>query len=728
MEEGKSMKKPELLAPAGNMESLKAAIMAGCDAVYLGGHLFGARSFAGNFSRDELKEAVQYAHLYGVKVYVTTNTLVYEKEVDLFLEYIDFLYHINVDALIIQDLGMMDLVRKIYPDLELHASTQMHIHNMEGVMMAEQLGLKRAVIARETPLSIIRKMKKHSKIELEVFIHGALCVSYSGQCFMSSFIGGRSGNRGTCAQCCRQKYRLVKEENHHKIPIKEGYLLSMKDLNTLEYIGELIESGVDSLKIEGRMKRPEYVYFVVSLYRKAIDSYMKNRQVKIDEKDIKSLKKLFNRMFTKGFLFGEDPKQIVNSYRPNHLGVEVGTVTTTTHDQVTIKLSDDVCINDGIRILGSREDYGCTLNVFYKNHKVVKEAHANDVITLRIKGEVEKGSKVLKTTDIKELEEINKLIQTKRKVKINALCIIKANQPMELHLKEDHYEVHLYSDYLPSEAKTTPTSKERVIEQLKKLGDSIYEYDSLEVEMDDHLFISIKEINELRRKAIDLLDKKRLTRERMGKQTYHIELSDFPICEEKSLLIRSEKAYQEQKKKKWNMIYMEEPLYSKIEDERKVLKLPRVTKAYSKEVKPVLIGELGGLFNRNIFDADFSFHVTNSYTLAFLHSMGARKVTLSYELTKEQIEDLMKDYQNRYHKHPNVELIVYGYLEAMIMKYRLIDSNKNQGSFYLEDRYHNLYPIEEKEDYTIIYHYKKRNDFDENVYYQMGINSLRYQF
>ena len=206
------MKKIELLAPAGNMSSLKAAVMAGCDAVYLGGIKFGARAFSKNFNNDELVQAINYCHLYGVKVYVTVNTLVYENEVNSFLEYIEFLHMNNVDALIIQDFGMFDLVRKTFPNLELHASTQMHIHNLDGVRMMEKLGMHRVVLARETSIDDIRLIKENSNVELEVFIHGALCISYSGQCLMSSLIGGRSGNRGACAGSCRLKYDIIDEK------------------------------------------------------------------------------------------------------------------------------------------------------------------------------------------------------------------------------------------------------------------------------------------------------------------------------------------------------------------------------------------------------------------------------------------------------------------------------------------------------------------------------------
>ena len=258
------MKKVELLAPAGNMMCLKAAIEAGCDAVYLAGNLYGARSFAGNFNNEELVEAINMAHLYGVKVYITVNTIIYEREVEKFLEYIRFLHKINVDAVIMQDLGMIDLVRKKFPNLEIHASTQMHIHNYEGALFAQKLGIKRVVMARETPINVIEKIKKELSLEVEVFVHGALCVSYSGQCLMSALIGNRSGNRGTCSQCCRKQYDLY-DINNNKLN-NDKYLLSTKDLCTLENLDTVINTGVDSLKIEGRMKSPENVYLVTKIY------------------------------------------------------------------------------------------------------------------------------------------------------------------------------------------------------------------------------------------------------------------------------------------------------------------------------------------------------------------------------------------------------------------------------------------------------------------------------
>ena len=311
------MKKIELLAPAGNMEALIAAIQAGCDAVYIAGDHFGARAFAKNFSNDGIVEAINYAHLYGVKVYITVNTLIYENEVDSFVDYIRFIHKNNVDAVLIQDLGMFDLLRKKFPNLELHASTQMHIHNLDGVKLMESLGMKRIVLARETSIDDIKNIIKNTKAEIEVFVHGALCISYSGQCLMSSLIGGRSGNRGACAGSCRLKYDVI-DDNNKKL--NDGdYPLSTKDLMSIEYIGNLIDIGVASLKIEGRMKSREYVYKVVSLYRKAIDSYYKYGKVVIDDNDMIELKKIFNRNYTKGFLNNASNNDLINSYRPTCL-------------------------------------------------------------------------------------------------------------------------------------------------------------------------------------------------------------------------------------------------------------------------------------------------------------------------------------------------------------------------------------------------------------------------
>lgn len=263
------MKKVELLSPVGNVEMLYQAIHNGADAVYLSGKFYGARKFSNNFTNVELIEAIKYSHLYGVKVYVTVNTMIYENEVNNFIEYVEFLYKNNVDALIMQDLGMINLVKQKFPDIDIHASTQCHNHNQEGIELLKNLGCSRVVMAREMSLNEIRTIDV--PIEKEIFVYGALCVCYSGCCLFSSLNGGRSGNRGECVGSCRLPYKLVK--NNDYIDLKDKYLISTKELNTLSNLKELLDSNIDSLKIEGRMKSPYYVGYVTRVYRNLIDNY-----------------------------------------------------------------------------------------------------------------------------------------------------------------------------------------------------------------------------------------------------------------------------------------------------------------------------------------------------------------------------------------------------------------------------------------------------------------------
>ena len=706
----------EILSPAGNFECLKAAIMAGADAVYLGGKLFGARAFSNNFTDEELIEAIKYAHLYNVKVYVTVNTLIYEREVEKFLSYVDFLYKNNVDALIIQDIGMMDLIRKTYPTLELHASTQMHIHNIEGVKLVEKLGLKRAVLARETSIDTIKYIKENTSIELEIFVHGALCISYSGQCLMSALIGNRSGNRGSCAGCCRQPYNLI--SNNKKVN-DEKYILSTKDLCSLDIIGKLIDIGVDSFKIEGRMKSPEYVYMATKIYRTAVDSYLKTGKVKIDEKDILDLKKIFNRNFTKGFLNNAKNDEITYSYRPNHQGVKIGKVIKCQNNYVTIKLTDELNINDGIRI----GDVGFVVTNMYKDRKKITHA-SSGIISIYCKDKLLENIDVLKTTDYLLNKKIKEEIDArKRKVKINAKVSVYKDSPIKLELSDNVNNITvLGSNVLKSI--NSPTSHLKIKEQISKLGNTIYSINSIEVNGDDDIFIPIAELNDLRRKAIDELNDKRLYKYNYVKKEYSIELKDYEKENNYNILVSSVKEYEKIKSLPFKNIYLESDIYDLIDDERKVLKLDRVINSYKDYDTELLVGELGSVLKYKNVSTDYSLNVTNSYSVAFLHSIGVNKVTLSYELNKNQIINLVNSYINRYNKRPNLELIIYGRVEAMISKFNL---NKlyNVTDSYLQDRFNNLYPIVVKNDLMRIYDYKRLFINDYKDYFDIGINNLR---
>lgn len=711
----------ELLSPAGNFESLIAAIEGGCDAVYLGGKLFGARAFSQNFDDQELEKAVLYAHSYGVKVYVTANTLIYESEVNRFMEYIDFLYRIGVDAVIMQDIGMMDLVRQTYPDLDIHASTQMHIHNQKGVELVEKLGLTRAVLARETDYETIAEIKKNTNIELEIFIHGALCISYSGQCLMSSLIGHRSGNRGSCAGSCRQKYNLI--SNGKKVN-EEEYLLSAKDLNSLENIGKLIDIGVDSFKIEGRMKSPSYVYTVTSLYKEAIESYIETGKVYIDEKKLEDLRKIFNREYTKGFLFQEDNDAITNPYRPNHLGIPLGKVIKSQNKRIQIKLESTIHLQDGIRIL-DKEDIGFTVTKMWKNGKLVEEASAGEIIEIPCDQGITNHSKVVKTTDYlvnKRLDERLKHLQ--RKVDIQGEVIARIGEPFYLKITDGQNIVELKGNTV-EKAKNAPLDQDRLKQQLLRLGDTVFTFHDLKIEMDDNVFIPVSIVNDYRRQAIQELEEKRKKIIYYRKSNYQVTVPNYPHTKEYSLQVATKEQYELLKTYPVHTLYLDEDIYPQINDDRKILKLDRVLENHPNHNESLLIGEMGSLNAYQDFATDWSFNVTNSYAVAFLHRMGANKVTLSYELTTYQIRELIEAYKQRYQANPNLEWIVYGKEEAMVCKFNLNKKYAVDNS-YLQDRFHNLYPIRIKNNRMYIYNYAPRNLETYQEYFDLGINSLRF--
>lgn len=701
------MKRPELLAPSGNMESLKTAIAAGADAVYLGGILFGARSFAGNFNNEELKAAVKYAHLRNVKVYVTVNTIIYEHEVEKFIEYISFLYKNNVDALIMQDLGMIDLVRKKFPDFEIHASTQANIHNIHAINIMKKLNVKRVVLARELTYDEITNIRNNSDIELEVFIHGSLCISLSGECYMSTLIGPRSANRGTCSQCCRKNYSLL---DNDKV-LKEGYLLSFKDLMTIDNIPKLIELGIESFKIEGRMKRPEYVYFVVSMYRKAIDSYFEKKNYQFN--DQKELNKIFNRGYTKGFLFTKD--NFINAYRPNHIGIKIGKVVSRNKKDVLILLEDDLNYGDGLRIL-NKDDIGVLVNNFYIDNKLVKEAKKGQTIKIQIP-KVEKGDIVYKTSDVKSLENINNLIILDKKIPIN----------IDINLKDNGFYADIYFDnkkytfkYLENFSKSInqPIKKEDITKNFNKIKDYVYVIENININYQEDLFIPISKLNEIRRELFENLDSQRLFRSERKETSYFIEVPNYSF-DKKLVCEINQLSHFNLVKNKYDYIYV--PYHFSLDGDNIYYKIPRFIKKYPIQEK-VVAGEIGALDIYNNIISDFSFNVTNSYTVALLHSLGVEVVTLSYELTYKQVDNIIKSYHYRYKKHPNLEIITKGYLEAMITKYSFFKEYNNPK--YLMDTFKNKYHLVDYPDYMVIYDYKKKNLKED--YYALGVNRIRH--
>ena len=483
----------ELLSPAGNMDCLYAAINNGADAIYLSGKNFGARKFATNFTNEELKEATTYAHLYGVKIYVTVNTIIYNEEVEELLNYIHYLYHIGVDALIMQDIGMISLVRKRYPDFNIHASTQLHNHNNNGIKLLKDLGIKKIVLDRELSLEEINKLD--SGIEKEVFIHGALCNSYSGNCLFSSMNGGRSGNRGECVQSCRMPYKLL--NNNEYIINESKYLLSTKELNTMNNFKELMDSDIASFKIEGRMKSAAYVGYVTRLYRKLMDSYYHNKKLEITKEEEDNLKILFNRTFTRGYLFNDN---IRNISTPNHMGLEIGKVIDINERKIKIKLAKDLYQEDGIRF--KNNNIGMIANLIYNDKGLlINSAKSGSIIYLDNKINLKDKDIVLKTSSPHLEKEI--LSIPNKKIPINISIKSESNKLYIEFSDNDGNKVSSSIDI--STAINRPTTKKEIIEKISKLGNTPFTIDNIDIDIEDNIFVSMKLLNEQRRLLTELL-------------------------------------------------------------------------------------------------------------------------------------------------------------------------------------------------------------------------------
>ncbi|MGB9929818.1 MAG: DUF3656 domain-containing U32 family peptidase [Methanosarcina sp.] len=513
--------KPELLAPAGGMEALIAAVENGADAVYLGARAFSARGYASNFTEKELEEAIDYAHLRGVKVYVTVNTLLKEKEIQSALQLLFRLREIGTDAIIIQDVGLISLARKYLPDLPLHASTQMTLHNGEGVEFVKKMGIERVVLSRETSLEEIKRIREKTGTEIEVFIHGALCISYSGQCLLSSLIGGRSGNRGYCAQPCRKKYRLYCEGKQVRTGTN-SYLLSPKDLNIASNLGTLIEAGIDSFKIEGRMKRPEYVAGVVRVYRRLIDRYFENPSgYFVSEEEQEILTQLFNRGFTEGYFFENPRGQLMSQENPHNRGLPAGVVTgyDRRSNRIRVKLSRALQLGDGIMVENaetSPEDKGKIISAMFTEKGPVYNADEGALVEIPFEARAPSGSTVYKTHDKKLMDSLKKesesgSLRPKIPVFIDAYLI--QGKPACIKIRDtDSNTVEFQSEYIVEKAQKQPTSKAQIEKQLSKLGNTLFEAAEMHISAEKDIFIPIGQLNDLRTNAISQLENLRISK------------------------------------------------------------------------------------------------------------------------------------------------------------------------------------------------------------------------
>ena len=503
----------EILAPAGSMECLKAAIAAGADAVYTGGALFGARAYAHNLTEEELLEAIDYVHLHGRRLYLTVNTLIKDREMEKQMyDYLLPYYRQGLDAVIVQDIGLFRFIRKHFPDLPIHASTQMTLTGVDGAKFLEKEGAQRIVTSRELSMAEVKKIADETELEIESFVHGALCYCYSGQCLFSSFIGGRSGNRGQCAQPCRLLYRTPEAK-------RPQYLLSLKDICTLELIPEMIESGIYSFKIEGRMKKPEYAAAVAFQYRKYADLYLKYyeecpagedpaayamKKYRVCEEDRQMLLDLYNRGgFHTGYYHTQNGREMVSLNRPNHAGVPAVKVLAKKGRTVTAKAMTDLSPQDIIELPMRKgrekaDNYTC---------KDAVRKGMNVQIPVFADTPFKRDEIWMRTRNSALIERLHEeFVNGKIKERICGTFRLYPQEAATLTVKCRDAEITVTGEKA-QEALSQPMSRERIEKQLRKTGNTEFEFSFLKVEIGEKVFLPMQSLNELRREALETLEK-----------------------------------------------------------------------------------------------------------------------------------------------------------------------------------------------------------------------------
>ena len=539
-----NIRKPELLVPAGDFDCVRAGVQNGADCIYFGANLFSARASAKNFDLDELKTAIEYCKIRNVKTNLTLNTLLTDSEFSQAIELAKKAYEFGIDAIIVQDLGLAKFLIKNFPNLEVHASTQMSVHNLEGVLELEKLGFSRVVLSREVSIDEIEYIRNNCKVDLEVFIHGALCISYSGQCLFSSLVGGRSGNRGKCAQPCRLPYDLIEGSKENAEKIDSGYLLSTRDLSSLDLLPTLVKLGINSFKIEGRMKSPDYVATVTRIYRKYIDLALSSSNFIIEENDKKDLMQVFNRgSFSSGHLESTPNRNLIFPQKPNNMGLYLGNISNfnASKGHITLQLNENLSIGDTISIDGETGSY--TVSELMIKNTNLKSCPSGKTVTIgRMKGNIKVGKRVYKLSS-KSLIDSCKLTYKEnselRKIPIEASISIKQDKPILLTLKcnakpfYNNIEINVTSDIIPEPAQVTPITKERIADQLSKLGNTPYTFSKITVHLDDNLHIqSISALNGLRRTAIALLQETVIShfpKNRKNVNTGLVSIPSYPV-------------------------------------------------------------------------------------------------------------------------------------------------------------------------------------------------------
>lgn len=704
----------ELLAPAGNWAALQAAFANGADAVYLGGRHFNARQSAANFSLTEIEKAVEYAHLRDKKIYLTFNTLIDNREFPAALDYAYSLYRSGADALIIQDLGLLTSLHELLPDLPLHASTQMTVHNDQAALLLQKQGVARIVLAREMSLEEINRIHQETPgMEFEVFVHGALCFCYSGQCLFSSMVGGRSGNRGRCAQPCRLPYQLMADNGAEKKPVEARgrYLLSPADLCLVDHLAELKKAGVNSLKIEGRMKRPEYVAVVTSAYRHALDLLRSNPEARVDETRRKKLYQIFNRTLGTGFLAPGQKALSIN--RPNNRGVYLGRVISHYSGYITIKLSDTLALGDGLEVwVAQGKGPSAIVKAIDLDGQAVVQAVRGQVVTVPMPGRAAPGDRVFKTHDQALIAEAQASLQADQafKIPVKMMIRIKAGSPLQLTLDDSAgRSVRVEGSTIAVPAQGQPLEEEVILEKLSRLGGTPFVLDEYRLEYEGNLILPYSDLNESRRRAAEQLlalithrpapdaeDQARFqqgVKERLGPKSVRRRIAP-PLL---SIAVGTVEAARQGIEAGADRVYIaiegwrgytakreEIAALSRWGSQRGaevIPALPRIQKAGEmqpwQEIKPaafpaLLVGNLGALSwamqNGIPCRTDYSLNCFNQFSLDWLLSRGVQGACLSPELNLEQLHN--------FRDLSAAELMVHGDLTLMVSESCPIEAAK----------------------------------------------------
>ena len=763
----------EILAPAGSMECLKAAIAAGADAIYTGGALFGARAYAHNLTEEELLEAIDYVHLHGRRLYLTVNTLIKDREMEKQMyDYLLPYYRQGLDAVIVQDIGLFRFIRKHFPDLPIHASTQMTLTGVDGAKFLEKEGAQRIVTSRELSMAEVKKIADETELEIESFVHGALCYCYSGQCLFSSFIGGRSGNRGQCAQPCRLLYRTPEAK-------RPQYLLSLKDICTLELIPEMIESGIYSFKIEGRMKKPEYAAAVAFQYRKYADLYLKYyeecpaeedpaayamKKYRVREEDRQMLLDLYNRGgFHTGYYHTQNGREMISLNRPNHAGVPAVKVLAKKGRNVTAKALTDLYPQDIIELPMRKgrekaDNYTCK-DAVRKGMNVQIPVFADtpfkrDEIWMRTRN----------STLIDTLRE--EFVNGKIKERICGTFRLYPQEKATLTVKCRDAEITVAGEKA-QEALSQPMSRERIEKQLRKTGNTEFEFSFLKAEIGEKVFLPMQSLNELRREALETLEKVICEKYRRSGEVKDPEEDKTELSMEEEILsgwtasVRTAEQMEViLEEEAIGRIYVDCTMFPRIWEKDSYVEWITKVHATGKEiylVMPYIFRErtrkqYEAAYNR-IFGAgwdgilianyesfaflkehgytgrimtDYNLYEFNQESRKFWKEKGVFEFTAPVELTERELQDLrVKD----------GEVIVYGYFPMMISAGCIQKTTrgclKKSGQTTITDRYRNPFVVKNECDYcyNILYNYVPLylGDRMEEVY-QIGPGRIRLMF